>query len=88
MSDRFDNFLVSYHAPSRLIEVDSALGGSMGRNVSLDGGGGGSLVARGGLFRMGAEIPASSELIVACVGGFSPRGVASSQFWRRSGTRM
>jgi hypothetical protein len=40
MSGRFDDLVVSSRAPSRLIEVDSTLGGSMGRNVSLDGGGG------------------------------------------------
>ena len=39
MSGRFDDFVVSSRAPSCLIKVDSALGGSMGRNVSLDGGG-------------------------------------------------
>ena len=39
MFSRFDDFVVSSRAPSRLIEVDSALGGSMGRNESLDGGG-------------------------------------------------
>ena len=47
MSGRFDNFLVSYRAPSRLIEVDSALGGLMGRNVSLDGGGAAHLLRKG-----------------------------------------
>jgi len=65
-----------------------ALGGSMGRNVLLDMEGGGLLVAQMGLFWMGVEIPSSSELIVACVGGFSPPGVASLRFWRRSRTRM
>jgi len=53
MSGRFDDFVVSSRAPSCLTKVDSVLGGSMGRNVSLDGGGGSALAAGGGLFRMG-----------------------------------
>ncbi len=59
-----------------------------GEECVVGWGGGGSLVAQGGFFQMGAEIPSSSELIVACMGGFSPRGVASSQFRQRSGTHM
>ena len=46
----FDDFLVTPCYPSRVIEVDSALGESMGRDVSSDGPGGGSLVEGGGLF--------------------------------------
>ena len=55
--------------------------------MSSDGGGGGSLVEQGGIFWTGAEIPSSSRLIVASVGGVSPWGTARSRFWRRSRTR-
>jgi len=51
-----------------------------GEECVVGWGGGSSLVAREGLFWMGAEIPSPSELIVGCVGGFSPRGVASLRF--------
>jgi hypothetical protein len=77
---RFDNFLVSSCAPSGLRQVDSTLGGSVGRGVSLDGRGGSSLVERGGIFWTGAEIPSLTQVIVACLGSFSPLGVGSSQF--------
>jgi hypothetical protein len=70
-SSKFDNFLVSSRAPSGLRQVDSRLGGSMGRDVSSDGGGGGSLVEQGGIFWTGAEIPSLLRRIVASVGGFS-----------------
>ena len=50
MSGRFDDFVVSSRAPSCLIKVDSTLGGSMGRNVSLDGGGGAAHLLREGDF--------------------------------------
>ena len=77
---RFDNFLVSSCAPSGLRQVDSTLGGSVGRGVSLDGRGGSSLVERGGIFWTGAEIPSLTQVTVACLGSFSPLGVGSSQF--------
>ena len=86
-SRRFVDVLVSARAPSGLRQVDSALGGSVGRDVSSDGGRGSSLVERGGIFWTGAEIPSSSRLIVASVGGFSPRGTTRSRFWPRSRTR-
>ncbi len=49
-SGRFNNFLVSSRAPSGLRQVDSALGGSMGRNVSSDGGGAAHLLSEGVFF--------------------------------------
>ena len=56
VSGRFDDFVVSSRAPSRLIEVDSTLGGSMGRNVLLDGGGWLTCCVRG-TFPDGSENP-------------------------------
>jgi hypothetical protein len=81
MFSRFDDFVVSSRAPSRLIEVDSALGGLMGRNESLDGGGVAHLLHEGDF--SGWERKSHCRR-----SGFSPRGVASSQFWQRSRTRM
>jgi len=75
MFGQFENFVASSRAPSRLIEVDSALGGLMERNVSLDmGGGGGLLDARGGLFQMGVEIPSSSRADCGMRGRFFSAG--------------
>ena len=73
-SGRFDKFLVSARAPSGLCQVDSALGGSVGRGVSLDGRGGGSLVERGGIFRTGAEIPSSTQVDCDVRGWFFSAG--------------
>ena len=73
-SGRFDNFLVSSRTPSGLHQVDSALGGSIGRDVMLGGGGGGSLVERGGIFWMGAEIPSSTRADCGVRGWFFSLG--------------
>ena len=80
-SDRFDDLLVSSRAPSGLHQVDSALGGSIGRDVSLGGGGAAHLLSEGVIFGRERKSHRRRELIVVCVGGFSPWGTASSQFW-------
>jgi hypothetical protein len=59
MSGQFDSFVVSSRALSRLIEVDSTWGGSMGRNVSLDMGGGSLLVVV--QWYVGVSPPAPAE---------------------------
>ena len=61
MSGRLDDAFESARAPSGLRQVDSALGGSMGRDVSSDGRVGSSLVEREGISRTGAEIPSSTS---------------------------
>ena len=49
-SGRLDDFLESSRAPSGLHQVDSALGGSIGRDVSSDGGGAAHLLSEGVFF--------------------------------------
>ena len=63
--------LVSSRTFSGLHQVDNALGGSIGRNVSL-GGRGGALVEQGGIFLRERKSHCQRELIVVFVGGFSP----------------
>ena len=46
----------------------------MGRDVSSDGGGGGSLVERGGIFWTGAEIPSSTRADCGVRGRFFSLG--------------
>ena len=73
-SSRFNDFLVSSSAPSGLHQVDSALGGSIWRDVSLGGRGSGSLVEQGGIFWTGAEIPSSTRADCGVRGQFFSLG--------------
>jgi hypothetical protein len=74
MSGQFDDFLVSSRAPSGSFQVDSALGGSMRRNVWFGRGGGGSLVERGGTFWTGVEITSSTRADCCMRGQFFSLG--------------
>jgi hypothetical protein len=57
----------------------------MRRNMWF-GRGAAHLLSEGVFFGRERKSHRRRELIVACVGGFSPWGTASSRFWRRSRT--
>jgi hypothetical protein len=76
---------VSLRTPSGFCQVDSASGGSMRRNMWF-GRGAAHLLSEGVFFGREQKSHCRRELIVGCVGCFSPWGTASSRFWRRSRT--
>ena len=82
MSGRLDDAFESARAPSGLRQVDSALGGSVGRDVLSDGGGAAHLLSEGVFFGQEQKSHRCKRLVDASVGSFSPWETASSQFWQ------
>ena len=87
MFGRFDDVLESARAPSGLRQLTARWEDRWGGMCSRMGGGAAHLLSEGVFFGRERKSHRRRKLIVACVGGFSPPGVASSRFWRRSGMR-